>query len=72
MSSTITTAITAVVKCTLVLVLTLERKMYVKGTGSWCVLEECVKGNYYARLHTHRHSYHCYREMHFNSTHKFE
>ena len=36
----------------------------VKGTGSWCVLEECVKDNYYARFNTHR--YHCYRELHFN------
>ena len=27
--------------------------------------QECVKGNYYARFHTH--SYHCYREMYFNS-----
>ena len=30
-----------------------------------CVLEECVKGNYFARFHTH--SYHCCREMHFIS-----
>ena len=36
-----------------------------QGHVSWCVLEECVKGNYYARFHTH--SYHCYRGMHFNS-----
>ena len=31
----------------------------VKGTGSRCLLEVCVKGNYYARFHTP--SYHCYR-----------
>ena len=37
----------------------------VKGTGSWCVLEECVKDNYYARFNPHR--YHCYRELHSNS-----
>ena len=37
----------------------------VKGTSSWCVLEECVKDNYYARFHTP--SYHCCREMHFIS-----
>ena len=24
--------------------------MQVKGTGSWCMLEECVKDNYYARF----------------------
>ena len=29
----------------------------VKGTGSWRLLEEYVKDNYYARFHTH--SYHC-------------
>ena len=39
--------------------------MLVKGTESWCVLKEYVKGNYYARFHTH--SYHCYKEMHLNS-----
>ena len=27
--------------------------MYVEGTGSWCVVEECVKDNYYTRFHTH-------------------
>ena len=25
--------------------------MKVKGTGSWCMLEEYVKDNYYARIH---------------------
>ena len=29
------------------------------------MLEECVKGNYNVRFHTH--SYHCCREMHFIS-----
>ena len=42
-----------------------EREMKVKGTGSRCLLEECVKGNYYARFHPH--SYHCCREMKFIS-----
>ena len=36
-----------------------EREMKVKGTGSRCLLEECVKGNYFARFHTP--SFHCYR-----------
>ena len=38
--------------------------MKVKGTGSRCLLEECVKGYYYARFHTS--SYHCYREKHLD------
>ena len=42
----------------------LEREIFVKGTRSSCV-EECVKDNYYARFHTHRH--YSYRELHFNS-----
>ena len=29
------------------------------------MLEVCVKGNYYAKFHTH--SYHCYREIQFIS-----
>ena len=37
--------------------------MKVKGTGSRCLLEECVKDNYYARFHPH--SYHCSKEMKF-------
>ena len=37
--------------------------MKVKGTGSRCLLEECVKDNYYARFHAH--SYHCCKEMKF-------
>ena len=36
-----------------------------KPTGSWCMLEEHVKDNNYARLHTH--SYHCCSEMNFSS-----
>ena len=39
--------------------LSVEREIKVKGTGSRCLLEVCVKGNYYARFHTP--SYHCYR-----------
>ena len=38
--------------------------MKVKGTGSWCVLVEYVKDNYYARFHDHR--YHRYRERYFS------
>ena len=37
--------------------------MKVKGTGSRCLLEECVKDNYYARFHPH--SYHCCKDMKF-------
>ena len=37
--------------------------MKVKGTRSRCLLEECVKDNYYARFHPH--SYHCCKEMKF-------
>ena len=37
--------------------------MKVKGTGSRCLLEECVKDNCYARFHPH--SYHCCKEMKF-------
>ena len=39
--------------------------MKVKGTGSRCLLQECVKDKYYARFHLH--SYHCCREMNFIS-----
>ena len=42
-----------------ILTKSLEREMKVKGTGSRCLLEVCVTGNYYARFHTP--SYHCYR-----------
>ena len=34
--------------------------MKVKGTGSWCVLVEYVKDNYYARFHDPR--YHRYKK----------
>ena len=43
----------------------MEREIKVKGTRSWCVLEENVKEKYYARFHTH--NYHRYRETHFNA-----
>ena len=39
--------------------------MKVKGNGSRCLLQECVKDKYYARFHLH--SYHCCREMNFIS-----
>ena len=42
----------------------MEREMYVKGTGSWCMLVEYVKDNYYARFHDP--SYHRYRDRHFS------
>ena len=38
--------------------------MYVKGTGSWCVLVEYVKDNYSARFHDRK--YHKYRERHLS------
>ena len=37
--------------------------MKVKCTWSRCLLEECVKDNYYARFHPH--SYHCCKDMKF-------
>ena len=40
----------------------MEREMYVKGTGSWCVLVEYVKDKFYARFHDP--SIHRYRERH--------
>ena len=33
--------------------------------GSWCVLEEYLKDNFYAGFHTH--SYHFCRDMHLSS-----
>ena len=42
-----------------------EREIKVKGTGSRCLLEKCVKDNYYARFHLH--SYHCCKEINFIS-----
>ena len=68
MQGFILTAIAAAEKCTLILeILTksVEREMKVKGTGSRCLLQECVKDKYYARFHLH--SYHCCREMNFIS-----
>ena len=65
------TAITAAVNCTLVLDLMListksvEREMYVKGSGSWCVLGQYLKVKNYASFHTH--SYHGCIEMHLCS-----
>ena len=41
----------------------MEREIKVKGTRSWCVLEE--KEKFYAKFHTH--NYHRYRETHFNA-----
>ena len=38
--------------------------MYVKGTGSWCMLVEYVKDNYYARFNDP--SYQRYIERHFS------
>ena len=38
--------------------------MLVKGTGSWCMLVEYVKYNYYAKFHDP--SYQRYRERHFS------
>ena len=59
--------LTAKEKCTLVEDSTyiLTKLMKVKGTKSWCMLEEYVKENYFARFHTH--NYHCCSEMHFSS-----
>ena len=34
----------------------MNREIYVKGTGSRCLLEVYVKDNYYAKFHSH--SYH--------------
>ena len=43
-----------------ILTKSVEHKMKVKGTGSRCLLQECVKDKYYARFHLH--SYHCCKE----------
>ena len=48
-----------------ILTKSVEREMKVKGTGSRCLLQECVKDKYYARFHLH--SYHCCTEMNFIS-----
>ena len=42
----------------------MKREMKVKGIGSWWVLIEYVKDNYYAMFHDSR--YHRYRERHFS------
>ena len=42
----------------------MKREMKVKGTGSWSLLVEYVKDNYYARFHDPR--YHRYRDRHFS------
>ena len=47
-----------------ILTKTVEREMKFKGAESRCLLEECVKGNYYARFHTP--SYHCCRVKHLD------
>ena len=71
MQAFIPTATTVEEKCTLFLDLSqnltksVEREMKVKGTRSRCLLEGCVKDNYYARFNLH--SYHCCREMNFIS-----
>ena len=43
----------------------LEREIYLKGTGSKCVREEYVEDIYYAMFDTR--SYHRFRETHFNA-----
>ena len=48
-----------------ILTKSVEREMKVKCTRSRCLLEGCVKDNYYARFHLD--SYHCCREMNFIS-----
>ena len=42
----------------------MKREMKVKGAGSWCVLVEYVKDNYYARFNDLM--YHRYRGRHFS------
>ena len=61
------TAITAAVKCTLVLETkkSVEREIQVNGSRSCYALEEYLKEIYNARFHTHSHHY-C-REIHFSS-----
>ena len=36
-----------------ILTKSVEREIKVKGIRSRCLLEECVKDNYYARFHPH-------------------
>ena len=42
----------------------MKHEMYIKDTGSMCMLVEYVKDNHYARFHNP--SYHGYRETHFS------
>ena len=42
----------------------MEREMLVKGTGSWCVLVENLKDNYYVRFHYY--SSHLHRKRHIS------
>ena len=70
MQGFILTAIAAAEKCTFytrhkILTKSVEREIKVKGTRLRCLLEECVKDNYYARFHPH--SLHCCKEMNFIS-----
>ena len=44
--------------------------MKVKGTLSWCMLEEYVNDKKYERFHTH--SYHCCSKMHLSSRLSFD
>ena len=44
-----------------ILTKSIESEMKVMLTGSWCVIVEYVKDNYYARFHDP--SYHRYREI---------
>ena len=39
--------------CREILTKSVEHEIKVKGTRSRCLLEECVKDNYYARFHPH-------------------
>ena len=48
-----------------IMIKSLEREMYVKGTGSQCVLKGYAKNIHCARFDTHR--YRSYSEMHFNA-----
>ena len=50
-----------------VLTKSVEHEMKVKGTGSRCLLQECVEDKYYARFHLHSYIYHCCIEMNFIS-----
>ena len=49
--------LTATEKCILVIDSIMERKMQVMGKGSWCMLEEYVKDNYYIHVRFHTNVY---------------